>query len=318
MHVPTRGSTCGKPVPTEHSLDSKGSDSDAGGRGLGEDAVVVLDENISQNPEAVLTTLNTREAVARAITEILVGKVSNRDVEGDTSELESDLGSAGSGRARDQPSVVGIVNRSGDLLVDGSSGSVADNDEGGAGVNDSLGGLAERDAVVGGILDKDLPVALLGDGDVGQGAGVLGRVNATKEVLSALAVEEALGGQKDRDDGLSKGTSSDGIVQEGLDSTDGFDGVETETEETILGGRTELGGLLGGETNGLADRDTSDVDEVRAEDAGGSRTIAVGNAPFATISLVGGRLGRVETGVGLASGGGAGARREPNIRGTLL
>ena len=183
--------------PTGHNLDSKGSDSDAGGRGLGEDTVIVLDEHISQNPETVLTTLDAREAVARTVTKILVGKVSNRDVEGDTTKLESDLGSAGSGRARDQPSVVGVVNRSGDLLVDGSSGCVADNDEGGASVNDSLGGLAERDAVVRGILDQDLPVALLSDGDVGQGAGVFGRVDATKEVLSALAVEETLGGQED-------------------------------------------------------------------------------------------------------------------------
>lgn len=148
--------------------------------------------------------------------------------------------------------------------MNGSSGSIADNNEGGAGINDSLGGLTKRDAVVGGILDQDLPVALLGDGDIGQGAGVLGRINAAKEVLSSLAVKEALGGQEDRDNGLSEGTGSDGVVQEGFNSADGLDGIETETEEAVFGGRTELGGLLGGKTNGLADRDTSDINEVRA------------------------------------------------------
>ena len=91
-----------------------------------------------------MTTLDTREAVARTITQALVGQISHGDVKGVTTQLESDVGGAGGDRARDQPTVVGIVGRTGDLGVNGSSSGITDNDQGRTSVNDTLRGLPKE------------------------------------------------------------------------------------------------------------------------------------------------------------------------------
>ena len=157
----------------KEDLVLEGSDSNGRRRGLGEDAVVVLDEDITQNPETILATLDTREAVAGAITESLVGQISNGDVEGLASELEADVVLALLERAGDHPTVAGVVLGALDLAVDGLGSSIADNDQGRTSVNDTLGGLLEGSTVERGILDQDLPVSLLGHGSVGQRASEL-------------------------------------------------------------------------------------------------------------------------------------------------
>jgi hypothetical protein len=300
-----------------------GGNSNASSGTLVKDTVVVLDEHIAQDPKVILTTLNARVAQARAITQILECNIRNRDIEDGAAQLEADIVGARLERARNRPvSSLGTrgrgEDRSGNLLVDGLGGSSADDDEGGAGVNDTLGGLSKRGAVVGNVGHGDLPVTLLGDVDVGQRARVAGSVNTTEEVLATNTAVEAVGGEEDRDDGLGEEIGGDGVIKESLDAGDRLDGVEAETEETILGRGAEGSGLGSGEADGLANTDTSNVNNVGAEDSRGSGTITVTNFPLAAVLLEGRRGGRVEADVLLAGGGGAAARREPNIRGALL
>ena len=132
-------------------------------------------------------------------------------------------------------------------------------------------------------------------------------------LLRDKPVEATLGRQEDRDNGLGKSTGSDGIVQEGLDAADRFNVVESESEETISRGRSELRRLGSSKTDGLTDLDTSNADIVRAEDTRGGRAISVADTPLATVLLVCRGLGRVETDVLLAGGGCAAARGEPDV-----
>ncbi|KAG0007393.1 hypothetical protein BGZ80_004712, partial [Entomortierella chlamydospora] len=100
-----------------------------------ENAVVVLDEDIPQNPETVLATLDARVAISRTITKVLVGEISGRNVEDFSSKRESNVIGAVLKRARDRPisTVCGSCrseDRSFDVIVDSLGSVISDDDQG--------------------------------------------------------------------------------------------------------------------------------------------------------------------------------------------
>lgn len=197
--------------------------------------------------------------------------------------------------------------------------SVAEHHKGRASVDNTLRGIhAQGLARKGDVVHGDLPVAQAGDGDIGELASVLGRVNRAKQVLAASAAVAAERGQEDRDDGLGQQTCSNGVVHKGLDAADRLDGVEAQAKEAVLRRGSKLSGLGRGEADGLADGNVADADNIGTEGARGAGLVAVGDGPAAAVLLVGGGFGGVEAAVLLAGGCGAGRGGEPDVRGALL
>ncbi|KAF9112401.1 hypothetical protein BGX27_003443 [Mortierella sp. AM989] len=115
------------------------SNSDGWFSGLTEDSVVVLDRDISQDPEAILTTLDTRVAGAASSGNRRPSQASKRDRKALATHLESD-GVLGFGNRAGYGSstLLGRFDRALDVLVNSSSGSSANDDQSRAGVNNTL------------------------------------------------------------------------------------------------------------------------------------------------------------------------------------
>lgn len=175
-----------------------------------------------------------------------------------------------------------VVGGAGDLLVVGGDNLVVQEEEGGAGVGNTLdggAGLRANLVAVGGEFPEALGVVDVG---VGQGAGVLGAVNEAEVVGAGGIVLQGDGEQRGGQGGLH------GVEEGGLGlGLDGVDGAEGQTQETVVVGVLgELGADLGGSLDSLAGGlDGADGDGVLVDVTAGGAAITVGDGPGGAAQL---------------------------------
>ena len=156
-----------------------------------------------------------------------------------------------------------------------------------------------------------MPEALAAvDGDVGDGAGVLGAVDEAEVVAAGFALLQVDGEELLLESGLDS-------VEEGglLLRADGVDAAERETKETVVVGvLCELGGNLGGGLDCLRGGCYgTDDDLVGVDVSAGARAVLVLDTPGCSGDLLAG-CGRVVLGVTGALAGGSLGGEDPTGR----
>lgn len=269
---------------------------------LVEDSVDTLKEDVTEDRHAN-TIVGLDTAVASATAGRSKVDVAARDDESLAADSDVEVGQRGAAR-EDVAALGAAVRRAGDLGVVGLDGGVGDEEEGGASVGDGSadaagGGGGGADAVATG---GELPEALTAvDGDVGDGAGVLGAVDEAEVVAAGFALLEVDGEE------LLLERRLDGVKEGGLLlRADGVDAAERETEEAVIVGvLCELSRNLGGGLNCLrGGSDGTDDDLVGVDISTGTRTVLVLDTPGCSGDLLAG-CGWVVLGVAGALAGGS-------------
>jgi hypothetical protein len=255
------------------------------------DSVNALQENISKDRETnSIVRLNS--TVAGAATSRSKVDVATRNNKSLTTNSNAEVRQ--SSATGENVTALGVAVRgTGDLGVVSFDISVRDEQESGAGVCDGT-----ADVAAGGELPEAIGAV---DGDVGDGAGVLGAVDVA-EVVSARGTLLQIDGEE-----LLLERGLDGVEEGGLPSrSDGVDGAESEAEEAVVVGVFgELGGDLSGGFDGLRGcGDGSHHNLVSVDIATGSGAVLIGDLPGSAGDLPA-RCRRVVLGVacGLAGGG---------------
>jgi hypothetical protein len=284
------------------------------GLGLIEDSVNALEENVSKDRHAnTVVGLNT--TVASAATGRSKVNVAARNNESLATDSNVEVGKSSAAR-EDVAALGAAVRRAGDLGVVGLDSGVGDEEKGGAGVSDggadaAGGGGGGADAVAAG---GELPEALAAaDGDVGDGAGVLGGVDEAEVVAAGCALLEVDGEELLLERGL------DGVEEGVLPCrADGVDGAEREAEEAVVVG---VLGELSRDLSGCLDclrggSDGADDDLVGVDVAAGARAVLVADVPGCSSDLLAGCGGVVLGVAGTLAGGGLGGEH-PTVRSSV-
>ena len=283
------------------------------GLSLIENGVDTLEEDVTKDRHAN-TIVGLNATVASAAAGRSKVDVAARDDEG--LATNSNVEVRQSRAAREDVAALGAaVRRAGDLGVVGLDSGVGDEEEGGAGVSDggadAAGGGGGANAVAaGGKLPEALAAA---DGDVGDGAGVLGGVDEAEVVAAGFALLEVDGEELLLERGLHG-------VEEGVlpRRADGVDGAEREAEEAVVVGVLgELGRDLSGGLNCLrGGSDGADDDLVGVDVAAGTRAVLVADVPGCSSDLLAG-CGGVVLGVAGTLAGGSLGGEHPTVRSSV-
>jgi hypothetical protein len=255
------------------------------------DSINALQEDIAENrhTNAIVRLDSTVAGAAARRSKV---DVATRNDESPTTDDDAEVGQSGAAR-ENVSAVVAAVRGTADFGVVSFDVGVGNEQESGAGVGD--GGA---DVAAGGELPEATGAV---DGDVGDGAGVLGAVDVA-EVVSARGALLEVDGEE-----LLLERRLHGIEEGGLPSrSDGVDGAESEAEEAVVVGVFgELGGDCSGGFDGLRGcGDGTHDDLVSVDIATGSGAVLVGDLPGSARDLPA-RCRRVVLGVacGLAGGG---------------
>lgn len=260
--------------------------------------IVLSDEDVSQDPEIGAHILEGGHAVAVRLDDVGgggQGEVGAADIEGD-------IGQGADAGAGHVATIVHIQD-----LRQGNVGVVGSHDQGGAGIGNSLAVIAQRVAIDGGAGHGELPVALFGDGHVGEGTRVQGGVGAAEDQLTTIG-GGAGAGQVEGEHGLVDQTLGDHVVEDGSHVING-QGLVGHAEDAVEVGIVEVGArLVGGLCEGLAlDGQAVDVDGIGGQVAGEAASsvldgegLAVGHVGGASagVVLVVGQAGIALAGVG--------------------
>ena len=172
------------------------------------------------------------------------------------------------------------------MAVVGGDEVVGEEEEGCARVGDGGDAFAHGGPGADGVAARgEAPETLrVVDGGVGDGAGVLARVDVAKVVAAGLAFLQV--GGEERGVEARFGVGEEGLCLVGRDGIDGAKGQAEEAVALVLG---ELGADGLGQFDGLArDRGAADVDDVRVDVAAGGAAVSVADAPGLAVVHFGG------------------------------